>query len=103
MAQELALRPGFMPVSFDADGGAVRQPKTGDVDCLPPRVLAPSPAQARILPPAGIAAEMVDAGGAPAELLDRQRLHDLAFELVEAVRHSAAHRRPAIERRLDPA
>src|SRR5260370_11222177 len=103
MAQELALRPGFMPVSFDADGGAVRQPEAGDVDRLPPRVLAPSPAQARILPPAGIAAEMIDAGGAPAEFLDRQGLDDFAFELVEAVGRGAAHRRRAIERRMDPA
>jgi hypothetical protein len=102
MPQKLALRPGFMPIAFDADGGAVRQAKAGDVDRLPPRVLAPSTAQPRILPSAGIAAEMVDASGAPAEFLDRQGLDHLAFELVEPVGQGAAHRRRAIESRMDP-
>ncbi len=46
---------------------------------------------------------MIDAGGAPAEFLDRQGLDDFAFELVEAVGRGAAHRRRAIERRMDPA
>src|SRR5947208_11080211 len=96
MAQELALGAGLVPITRKADRGAVGQPETGDVDRLPLRMLAPAPGGSRILAPAGIAAEMIDARRAAAELVERQRLHDLTLEFVEAVGKGAAHRRGLI-------
>src|SRR5436305_15288421 len=103
LTQELTLGARLVPIAVDADGGAIREAKPGDIDRLAEGLLAPSAGGPRILPAAGIAAEMIDPGGAAAELVERQRLHDLALELVEAVRQRAAHRRRVIERGMDPA
>src|SRR3954453_21890912 len=72
LTQKLTLGARLVPVTVDADGGAVGQTKPGDVDRLTNGVLAPAAGGPRILPAAGIAAEVIDPGGAAAELIERQ-------------------------------
>src|SRR5438128_8286267 len=99
--QKETLRPDLAPIVLDADRGAVRQAKTGDVERPAQGVLAE--VAAAVDRAAGKAAEVVDPDDSPAELGRGEGLHHLALEIVEPARQSAAHDGWAIKCRLDPA
>jgi hypothetical protein len=86
-----------------ADVRPIRQAEAGNVDRLSGRVLAQMRAPAGPLSAAGESAHMVDPDDAPAEIGLRERLDNLAVELVEFGGEPTAHRHRLVEANLQTA